>query len=549
MASGSDGTETDTDSPYEHLKQFYTLANQDPDGKNLTFLCKICPPAQQKQVRTSTTSFSNLKRHIELKHPSSVNAYMHALEGHKGGKGKKTPCQPQTQMTLPAAFKRSVVVSQEQVDKLTIDYIVEDLQPLSKVEKPSFIRLVTAAAAAADETVEEASVQAIDSLDDGDGDDDDDDGLEPAPLSALEDPCLPPHRRCMAHTLNLVAADTKNVTDRQYNTLARPVFSKACALWNRVKRSSKASDLVEEKLKIGFVTPNNTRWNSMFLSMQRLSHIATLTPQASDLIAPGDPAPEYDRLLLHNVCDEFGLRRFSPQEIDFIHNFVSVMHPLAAALNILQGEKNTFLGYLVPTIVQLKNDLRGLLDESSKPTATEGLAACRPLIQTMIQAICKRLDDRLEEKENILAAVLLPMFKLDWVSDDIQRLQYRVMLKQEVQSISVVESEQAQTSATERKSSASSFFKFSRSPVTVTKSEVDMYLDAPTADNFNEYTVLPKLKKLFVKYNTAIPSSAPVERLFSTGGQIFRPRRNRLGDANFEKQLVLNANKKLFGLT
>ena len=37
MASGSDGTETDTDSPYEHLKQFYTLANQDPDGKNPTF--------------------------------------------------------------------------------------------------------------------------------------------------------------------------------------------------------------------------------------------------------------------------------------------------------------------------------------------------------------------------------------------------------------------------------------------------------------------------------------------------------------------------------
>lgn len=81
----------------------------------------------------------------------------------------------------------------------------------------------------------------------------------------LETYCVPYHRRCVCHLLNLIASsDLGKISDRSFIRLLRSVKTKMSALWNKQNRSSKASDYISDTLGSFFITPNVTRWNSFF---------------------------------------------------------------------------------------------------------------------------------------------------------------------------------------------------------------------------------------------------------------------------------------------
>lgn len=52
-----------------------------------------------------------------------------------------------------------------------------------------------------------------------------------------------------------------------------------------------------------------------------------------------------------------------------------------------------------------------------------------------------------------------------------------------------------------------------------------------------------KVLSKFIQFNTGLPSSAPVERLFSTGGNVMTSKRHRLGDDIFENLILLKQTK------
>ncbi len=80
--------------------------------------------------------------------------------------------------------------------------------------------------------------------------------------------------------------------------------------------------------------------------------------------------------------------------------------------------------------------------------------------------------------------------------------------------------------------------------VSPTKDEVDSYL----SDKDKSLAMLdrhPAMKKVFLTYNTALPSSAPVERLFSIAPLVLTARRNRLKDLLLEMLVLLKISRKL----
>lgn len=73
--------------------------------------------------------------------------------------------------------------------------------------------------------------------------------------------------------------------------------------------------------------------------------------------------------------------------------------------------------------------------------------------------------------------------------------------------------------------------------------ELQRFLKSKNCD-INLLENFPKIKKLFIKFNTALPSSASVERLFSIGNTVLSPFRGHLNDDLMEHQLLLKVNKK-----
>lgn len=83
---------------------------------------------------------------------------------------------------------------------------------------------------------------------------------------------LPPHIRCAAHTLNLVATSDSAAAelDAQYSRIAKSVFRKCSALWSKQGQSNVSADLIRSHCGVYLRRPVPTRGNSLHDAVEQL---------------------------------------------------------------------------------------------------------------------------------------------------------------------------------------------------------------------------------------------------------------------------------------
>ncbi|KAF3835671.1 hypothetical protein F7725_028229 [Dissostichus mawsoni] len=313
---------------------------------------------------------------------------------------------------------------------------------------------------------------------------------------------LPPHYRCASHTINLIS--TSDV-DKHLNSCAdtkavyRSSIAKCTALWTKASRSTLASEQVEEVSRRKLMVPTSTRWNSLY---EAISRIITI------------PLNE-----LNPLCVKLGIKCLNEREYQFLKEYCTVMKPLTVALDILQGDECTY-GALLPTLTSLMSKTLALKDDLSRMTAS--------LPDVIVKAIKTRFDAVLDSQEGLLAAATCPKFKLRWLIDECRREHVKELLTTECVTMLIP--------------AEMDFFDFENQPTesfSAEKEVTDYLRSGYELEILNQF---PNLKKMYMKYNTPTPSSAPVERLFSLGGLVLSPKRNRLSDRRFEKLLLMRYN-------
>lgn len=342
-------------------------------------------------------------------------------------------------------------------------------------------------------------------------------------FSIIDMPSLPTHLQCGSHKLNLIAnsdaakllSPGSQVYNKSYEKKHNSAFEKLNSLWSRASRSNKAHEEIHDILGANIVIPNKTRWNSEFDSIENIL--------------------KYDKSKLELAMERLSITKFTENDLLFLKTYKKIMEPIATGIDLLQSD-NFYYGVLLPTLHTIRDQLNEMKGDKS-------IEICLPLLNVVLSGLEKRFNPFFDIKNELCRSAILatcchPYFKMDWISIDNSIAD--VELRNFIQDILIKEAEQMSThsrsnnseqqnveSSTTKRKFQFTFEKNRQSTRTHgldVRAEVLSFLNSTTEgdeNSFQQFDTYPTIRQIFVKYNTLLPSSAAVERLFSLGSKYY----------------------------
>lgn len=323
-------------------------------------------------------------------------------------------------------------------------------------------------------------------------------------LSVCQDQfILPENQLTAAQILKTIAckdaADAANWSP-SYQLLYRESMAKCKSIWEYAQNNDKGTEMLKSTLGYSVDRIKNP-WNFDF------EFIRCLIQRESNLSI---------------ICQKFSIPQLTQRHISFLKEYVSVLHPLFQGIDVLMKEKNSTIGYLLPTLSIINKKISSLKVKN-----------CATLQYTLVEALNKRFAEFSESKDYLLASITTPKFKVWWNDIGLQQEDMIELLKS-----SVAESLDNSLSNSDEDDD---FFH--------NKSNWGGHSD-PSFSYLNDQRTdlamledFPHIKALYLRYNCALSTSVPVAKIFTNSILEQTVKGDALSDDLFETLLLLKLNK------
>ena len=362
-----------------------------------------------------------------------------------------------------------------------------------------------------------------------------------------------------------------------------PRFKEKCLqAWNAQNRSPRIAHAVKKKFGRYFITPVATRWNSWHDSIEMMRDIMNRHG--------GEGLNELNDLMEELIDKQDDRPDFTKKDRQIAEEYCLVMKSPCQALDDLQGDKVCHAGNLLPRLRQVQHHFEtlakhGKTDDNNKLIipGSKVLHYTAELLAHLTERFHFRFGALFKDEELLLGTLIHPNFRYRWTKaclihekteadKELKMNELKKKIVDQVYEKQMAEMQREERGEPEPEPTTVSPPKEAAASLAFLSDMVGLVEAPPAApeadalknmveDEFNRWVKATETREvprphhlpndpvrgkfyidLFMRYNTTLPSSASVERVFSVAGDVLRAKRNRLSAEHVNRAIFLKQN-------